>query len=182
MFFLHRLIAISRVSFLAATALLLLFPPQAHAAGPSFDAFIGYSRLGDDTFYSSAGGLNGWEASLHIKLRRFLGGEGDVAHYGLGADSSIPHTTTVLFGPRLTAGAAGIHVFAHGLVGGEHSSSSGPASVSGGALAFAFGGGADFRIAPFFSWRVALDYLDAPTQSPAGASHDRFSTGLVFRF
>ncbi len=178
----HRLSAVSTVFFLAATALLLLFPPRAHAAGPGFDAYLGYSRLGSETFYSDAGGLNGWEAALHVKLKRFLGGEGDVAHYGLGASSSISHTTTVLFGPRVTVGAAGVHVFVHGLVGGEHSSRSGPASFSGGALAFAFGGGADFRIAPFFSWRVTADYLDAPTQSPDGASHDRFSTGLVFRF
>ena len=49
-------------------------------------------------------------------------------------------------------------------------------------MAFVLGGGADFRIAPFFSWRIAADYLNAPTQSPDGASHDRFTTGLVFRF
>jgi len=181
MSFLHRFSAISMVFLLGASAL-LLFPARAHAAEPGFDAYIGYSRLGSETFYANAGGLNGWEAAVHVKLKPLFGVEGDVAHYGLGADSSIPHTTTVLFGPRLTVGAAGIHVFVHGLLGGEHSSSSGPASVSGGTLAFALGGGADFRIAPFLSWRVAADFLGAPTQSPDGAGHDRFSTGLVFRF
>ena len=147
MSFLHRFSAVSIVFFLGASAL-LLFPPRAHAAGPGFDAYIGYSRLGGQTFYADAGGLNGWEAAVHVKLKPLFGVEGDVAHYGLGANSSIPHTTTVLFGPRLTVGAAGVHVFVHGLLGGEHSSSSGPASVSSGTLAFALGGGADFRIAP----------------------------------
>ena len=179
---LYRSRALSTVFLLSFAGFLLLFPLRARAAGPGFDAYIGYSRLGSQTFYASAGGLNGWEAALHVKLKPLIGGEADVAHYGLGGDSSIPHTTTVLFGPRLTVSAVGIHVFVHGLVGGEHSSSSGHASVSGGALVFAFGGGADFRIAPFVAWRVAADYLNAPTQSPDGASHDRFTTGIVFRF
>jgi hypothetical protein len=181
--FLHRLSAVSTGFFLTCSVLLLLFPPPVHAAGPSFDAFLGYSRLGNNAFYANTGGLNGWEAALQIKLKPFIGGEGDVARYGLGADSSIPHTTTVLFGPRLTVGAGGVHIFVHALAGGERSANSGGSTpISAGAFAVAFGGGADFRIAPFFSWRVAADYLNAPTQSPAGTSHDRFTTGLVFRF
>ena len=46
----------------------------------------------------------------------------------------------------------------------------------------AAGGGVDFRILPFFAWRINGDYINAPTQSPSSSSHERFGTGLVFRF
>jgi hypothetical protein len=161
----------------------LAMPGTANAAGPGGDLYFGYGHLGAHTFYSNAGGLNGWEAAGHLKLMPFVGGEVDVAHYGLGAAAGVPRTTTVLLGPRVTVGAAGVHVFVHGLVGGEHSATSaGSGSVSGGALAIALGGGADFRIAPMFAWRVNADYITAPTQAPGAASHARFGTGLVFRF
>ncbi len=159
----------------------LLAPSAAHAA--KNDAFFGYSRTGSDTFYANTGGLNGWEGALQIHMKTFLGVEGDVAHYGLGAASSVPHTTTVMLGPRITLGAAGFHIFVHGLVGGEHSSNSGgPTPISGGSLAYALGGGVDVPIAPFFAWRVAADRISAPTVSPASGTPARFSTGLVFRF
>jgi hypothetical protein len=171
-------------SFVVVSCGLLLFAPVAMAQVPKGDVYLGYSRTGNNTFYANAGGLNGWEGALHVKLHRpFLGVEGDVSQYGLGANSSVPRTTVFLFGPRITVGALGPKVFAHALVGGEHSSNSGGSpSISGGALAFALGGGLDVPIAPFFAWRVAGDYLRAPTQSPAGSTPARFSTGLVFRF
>jgi hypothetical protein len=156
------------------------FPFAARAAGPNGDAFLGYSRLGTDAFYPNVGGLNGWEGAVHFKMKPFLGVDGDVAHYGLGAGSSIPRTTTVLVGPRLTVGAAGVRLFVHALAGGEHSSNN--SSISGGAFAVALGGGVDVRIVPLFAWRAAVDYLDAPTRSPGTGTHGRFSTGLVFRF
>ncbi len=164
------------------SAILLTFSPAAQALGPGGDAFFGYSRTGSDTFYPNVGGLNGWEGALHLKMMPFVGFEGDVAHYGLGANSSIPRTTTVLLGPRVSVGALGIKLFGHFLVGGEHSANSGPANISGGAFAYALGGGVDFPIAPFFACRVAGDRLSAPTESPSTGTHARFSTGLVFRF
>lgn len=177
----------SRFSFLALPLvlpfLLLCVPAPAHAIGPSADLYLGYSRLGSNTFNANVGGLNGWEAAGHVKLLPFIGAEADVAHYGIGADASVPRTTTFLFGPRVTVGAAGIHVFAHGLVGAEHSANNhGPFVISGTAVAYALGGGLDVRILPFFAWRFAGDYIRSPTQDPPGASHDRFTTGLVFRF
>ena len=163
--------------------LLITFVPGAQALGPKGDAFVGYSRTGSDTFYPNVGGLNGWEAAGHIRMRPFVGLEGDVAHYGLGADSSVPRTTTVLFGPRLTLGAAGIKIFGHGLLGGDHSANGGgPTPISGGAFAYALGGGVDVPVAPFFAWRFMLDRLSAPSQSPGTGTHARFSTGVVFRF
>src|ERR1035437_3875058 len=61
----------------------------------------------------------------------------------------------------------------------------GPTPNSGAALTWALGGGLDPPIAPLFAWRVAGNYLKAPTLSPNGVSPStpvRFSTGLVFRF
>jgi hypothetical protein len=165
---------------LSAALLLLLVCPAARAVGSKADVFLGYSRLGNNTFYANAGGLNGWEGALNVKMRRFVGIEGDVAQYGLGASASTPHTTVVLFGPRLTAGVLGVHLFAHALAGGEHSTNN--SGLSQGTLAVGFGGGGDVPIAPFFAIRVSADYLNAPTQTVAGATRMRFSSGLVFRF
>lgn len=152
------------------------------ALGADNDAFFGYSRLGSNAFYPNVGGLNGWEAALHIHLAPFVGVEGDVSHYGVGANAAVPRTTTVLFGPRVTVGLLGIHVFAHGLVGIAHSANSAGPSISDTNFADALGGGLDVPVLPFFAWRIAGDYLDAPSQSPPNGTHARFSTGLVFRF
>lgn len=159
---------------------LLAFP--AIARGADNDAFFGYSRLGSNAFYPNVGGLNGWEAAVQIHVAPFVGAEGDVAHYGMGANATVPRTTTVLFGPRVTVGLLGFHVFAHGLVGIAHSANSAGASISNTSFADALGGGLDVPVLPFFAWRFAGDYLDAPSQSPPGGTHARFSTGLVFRF
>lgn len=160
---------------------LLLIPTFAKAADN--DAFFGYSRLGSDAFYPNVGGLNGWDAAVHIHMAPFLGVEGDVAHYGLGAAADVPRTTTILFGPRVTLGAAGVRLFVHGLVGGEHSANSdGGAHISEGSFAYALGGGLDVPIFPFFAWRVEGDRISAPTVSPSGGTPARFTTGLAFRF
>lgn len=160
---------------------LLAAVPSSAASLRNHDAFFGYSRSGSDAFFPNTGGLNGWEAALHIHLHPFLGVEGDVAHYGLGEGSAIPRTTTVLVGPRLSVKALGINLFAHGMVGGEHSAN-GDGSISGGAFAYDLGGGVDLPILPFFAWRFSADRIDAPSQSPSGGDHARFNTGLVFRF
>lgn len=168
-------------SLLFCIAALLMLAPMARALGPKGDAFFGYSRTATDTFTAGVGGLNGWEAAAQIHLHPFLGAEGDVAHYGLWADASIPRTTTFLFGPRVTVGAVGVHLFAHALVGGEHTDNSGGA-IAGTSLAWALGGGIDFPIAPFFAWRVNGDYITSPTSSPSSGTPARFGTGLVLRF
>jgi hypothetical protein len=146
------------------------------------DAYFGYSRLGTDTFYPNIGGLNGWNAAVHIHMKPFLGAEGDVGHWGMGADASVPRTTTYLFGPRVTLKAAGIALFAHGLIGGEHSANSGSLSINGGAFAYAVGGGVDLPLLPFFAWRVGADRITAPSLSPSDAQKYRLNTGLVLRF
>jgi hypothetical protein len=161
----------------------LAVAPATAASLRNHDAFLGYSRLGSNAFYPNVGGLNGWEGALHIHLRPFFGVEGDVAHYGLGADAAVPRTTTVLVGPRISLKAAGINLFVRGMVGGEHSANGDVGThVSGGAFAYDFGGGVDLPIAPFFAWRFSADRISAPTVSPSGSTPARFNTGLVFRF
>jgi hypothetical protein len=163
-------------------AFLVSFAPSARALGPKADAFVGYSRVGADAFYPNVGGLNGWQAALHVKMKPFLGGEADVAQYGLGASSTIPKTTTVMAGPRITVGTLGVHGFVHGLAGFEHSANSSGLSISGSTFSYALGGGLDVPLMPFFAWRVTGDYLSAPTLSPGSGTHARFGTGIVFRF
>ena len=153
---------------------LSLAPAAAHAILPGGDVSFGYSYLGANTIYTNAPGLNGWDAAGHLKLMPLLGAEVDVAHYGYGAAASVVRTTTYMAGPRVTLGAAGIHVFARILVGGRHSANSGgPTPISANGFVGDGGGGADFRIAPFFAMRIRADYLNKSY---------RLGTGLVFRF
>ncbi len=167
---------------LACGAILIPSPAQAHAANAG-DVFFGYSRNGSNIFYPNTGGLNGWDLDGQLRWKPFIGIEGDLAHYGIGANSSVPRTTTVLFGPQASVGPSAIKVFGHFLLGGEHSANnSSVMPISGGAFTYALGAGADLRFAPFLAWRVQLDRLSAPSQSPPGGTHARFTTGIVFRF
>jgi hypothetical protein len=89
----------------------------------------------------------------------------------------------VLFGPKVSVGPSAIKVFGHFLLGGEHSANnSSTAPISGGAFAYAYGAGADIPFAPFLRWRLQLDHLSAPSQSPSEGTHIRFTTGIVLRF
>ncbi|HUX45978.1 MAG TPA: hypothetical protein VMV57_14610 [Terracidiphilus sp.] len=177
----QRLVRFALVLSLGALCLAAL---PARAQLPKGDLFFGYSRTGNDAFYPNVGGLNGWEASGYLKIQKpFLGVEADVSHYGLGANAVIPRTTLYLFGPRVTVGFAGVHLFAHGLVGGEHSvNTSASLPVSANALTYALGGGLDVPLAPFFGWRVQGDRIWVPSLPSTGGTPARFSTGIVFRF
>lgn len=172
-----------RISGLSVCALLFVLCGTRASAGSEGDLAFGYSRTGSDIFYPNTGGLNGWDFDGQIHWKPFIGIEGDLAHYGLGANSSVPRTTTVLFGPKVSVGTARFKVFGHFLMGGEHSANSGgPSRISGGAFAYAYGAGADIPFAPLLAWRLQLDHLSAPTQSPANGTHLRFTTGIVLQF
>ena len=161
---------------------LLSFPLAAHAVGPKGDVYLGFSRLGTDVYYPNVGGLNGWQAAVHVGVKPFVGIEGDFSQFGLGANSAIPRTAAFMGGPRVTVGALGFRAFAHALGGIEHSANSSGVPISGNAVSYALGGGVEARIAPFFAWRVTGDYLGAPTLTPSTSTHYRIGTGLVFRF
>jgi hypothetical protein len=179
--------------FIAVISIVFVAAPSGAVSLRNHDAFFGYSRLGSNVFNPNAnrsnginpyvGGLNGWEGALHIHLKPFLGVEGDVAHYGLGANAVVPRTTTVMIGPRVSVKAIGVNLFVHGLLGGEHSANSDSlVPISNGGFTYALGGGVDLPIFPFFAWRFSADYIDAPSITPPGAGKARFNTGLVFRF
>lgn len=170
-----------RNSILALLSVTLLFAPALRAQLRNHDAYLGYSRLGNNTFYPNVGGQNGFNAALHIHVMPFLGVEGDVARYGFGSSDSTPKTTTFLVGPRATVKALGFAVFAHGLVGGQHSGNSRGVSISESKATYAIGGGVDIPIFPFFAWRVEADRLSQFSNRTDG-THMRLNTGLVFRF
>lgn len=161
--------------------LILLAVPGARAQLRNHDAYLGYSRLGANTFNANTGGLNGWNGALHIHLKPFLGAEADVSYYGLGADASTPKTTNVMFGPRVTLKALGFAVFVHGMAGVEHSWTSAGVHLSESTGTYAAGGGVDVPIFPFFAWRIAADHISRFSDVPADSSRFRFNTGLVFR-
>lgn len=172
---------LSRFVLVLVSAAIFALPTAARAIGPGGDLYFGYSRLGANAFHANVPALNGWEAEGQFSFIPLLGVDLDVAHYGLGADSTLPHTTTAMIGPRLTLGAAGVHVFAHALAGGAHSTNSGNI-ISSTSLTVDAGAGIDFRLVPFFAWRINGDFIEAPNQSPSTADRYRFGTGLVFRF
>lgn len=76
----------------------------------------------------------------------------------------------------------GVRPFAEALFGVAHESqNAGGSSITDTSFASAFGGGADFRLAPLISWRLQAD---AVRNKLYGASQvdARISTGLVIHF
>ena len=133
---------LSRIA-LIVLCLAVLAVPTAHAARSR--RVLRLQPAGRQCLPSQRPALNGWEAEGGFSFIPLLGLDVDVAHYGLGAASTLPHSTTAMIGPRLTVGASGVHVYAHALLGGEHSSNSGNV-ISSSALTVAVGGGVDLRI------------------------------------
>jgi len=173
------------VALSLAVSLLSLAP--AARAKTTADAYFGYSRVGANLYAPNTSGMNGWQFAMHVKPLPFVGGEGDVAHYGQTVNGFSESVTTVMFGPRVTVHAAGFSVFAHGLAGLAHESGS-PASfpqISYDALSYALGGGADISLFLGFKLRVTGDYLGnskAPGAGSAAPSHYRFGAGLAYHF
>jgi hypothetical protein len=152
--------------------------------------FVGYSYMSTDINRASGQSLNGWEASFEGKVLPFLGIVADVSgHYGTVSFFACPAVVggfcppagiesihTVLFGPRVSASFRRVRPFAHVL--GGLGVTSGPYDAL---LAFAVGGGADFRINRLAGWRVQADFLH--THFSGNSEGDmRISTGLVFHF
>ena len=176
---------------MAVSVLLLTFVGVSFAQVPKGNVFVGYSYLSEDINASSRPNLNGWEGSLEGKILPFIVIVADASgHYGTTRVFTCPlppgggcagavngSLYTALFGPRISASLGRFRPFAHVLVGAAAESG----SSSDFSLAAAFGGGADFRIAPLLGWRLQGDYIHTHfVGEPEG--HFRFSTGIVLRF
>lgn len=173
------------LAFLAAFLVSLV--PAAHALGPKADAYFGYSRAGANLYSPYTPGMNGWQFAAHVQPLPFVGIEGDLSHYGADAGAGTQHATLIMFGPRVTAHAAGFSVFAHGLAGNAHFSSNAVAflpSISYNAVSYALGAGADVPLVLGLKFRVTGDYLGnskAPS-SDYSPSHYRFGLGVAYHF
>jgi len=165
----------------APVAMLLLAAPAfaADGAAPKAELFGGYSytKDGDQS-------LHGGEASLALRLTRWIAVEADVsAHYG----SELGISTSRLFflgGPRFAYRARSVSVFTHYLAGGARSRAGitilgVDITESRTDFAMAFGGGLDVRMSDRWAIRAQADYVlvraDGATQR-----EPRFSAGAVF--
>ena len=166
---------------------------------PNANVFVGYSYENFRTnpiaplATSYSKNFNGFEVSGEGQIFPFLGIVADFSsHYGnaTGAGPLCPgptcpgsvsynvHDQTYLFGPRASVSVGKITPFAQALFGVGRLASSSTSNTS---FATAIGGGADWKIAGPFAWRVQGDYL----RTKFFGDHQnnfRASTGLVFRF
>lgn len=161
--------------------------PAAQAKTVKADAYFGYSRAGANLYSPYTSDMNGWQVAGHVKPIPFVGIEGDVSHYGADAGAGSQHVTLIMFGPRVTVGAAGLSVFAHALAGNAHFSSNAVAflpGVSYNAVSYAIGAGGDIPLLLSFKLRVTGDYLgnsNAPS-SQYSPSPYRIGVGLAYHF
>ena len=172
------------------------------------DLYLGYSFVSTDPNFGSGGALNsrsagraslnGWEASVSVRLFHWLRAVGDVGGgYGtvpvvfssiFGSEKLNVNTNlhTYLFGPRASASVGRLTPFGQALFGLARQSVSASAFVSNvdereSAFAFDLGGGVDFRLFSRMAWRVPADYLQ--TKLFSSTQHDpRLGTGIVLRF
>lgn len=161
---------------LAATA-----GPVAAADSPPAELFAGYSytKNGDES-------LNGGDASLAIRLTRWIAAEADVsAHYGSALGT---HDSRLFFmgGPRFAYRGAGFTVFTHYLAGGARRGSG--LTVLGVDItqtrtefAMAFGGGVDASLSDRWAVRAQADYALIRSDG-ATEKEPRLSAGFVYRF
>ncbi len=135
--------------------------------------------------------MNGWDASLKIPLLgTFLGIKGDVSgFYRNDSPDFNPKAYFFLVGPQVGVHMGRSTLFAHGLVGSAHLTSSAlPNIKSDNTFAVAVGAGLDFGIARNLAWRVTGDYYNTRYQATNRNfneiinSNGRISTGPVIRF
>lgn len=153
------------------------------------DVYFGYSRAGANLYNVYTPGMNGWQLAMHAHIKRvpFVGVEGDVSRYSADAGAGSQNVTLVMFGPRVTVGAMGFRVFAHGLGGVAHEwndlVSFFPAT-SYNAVSYALGGGGEAPLFLGLKLRITGDYLGnskAPSSSYS-PSHYRIGAGIAYHF
>jgi hypothetical protein len=106
--------------------LLLLLPVLVAAQdGPKIEVFGGFS-LATSEFSFYGGETNGWNASLDVKAKPWLGFVSDFAgyyktiSYSCQCPSDQSTTYTFLFGPQVSTSFSRVTPFAHVLVGVGH--------------------------------------------------------------
>lgn len=167
---------------------------EAHST-PNVELYGGYSYV-FNTYNPtqntvSTAGMNGWDASLKIPiLSTFLGIKGDVSgFYRNDAPDFNPKAYFFLLGPQVSAHVGRSTLFAHGMVGSAHLTSSAlPNIKSDNTFAVAVGAGLDIGVSRWLAWRVTGDYYNTHYQATNRNlneiinSNGRVSTGPVVRF
>ncbi len=183
----------------ACSAFLLLLPllVSAQEGGQKVEVFGGYSfATSEFSFYG--GQSNGWNASLNLKAKPWVGFVSDFAgyyktiSYSCQCPSDHSTTYTFLFGPQVSTTFSRVTPFAHVLAGLGHIYTTqnvvqhDPIKKHN-SFAFAFGGGLDVHLVHNLAWRVQGDYLHTAfetfdNQLMSTRSNGRISTGLVVSF
>jgi opacity protein-like surface antigen len=162
----------------------------------SGNVFFGYSFENASSSALNLNGLSrpnlqGWEATLEGKLFPLLGIVADFSgHYGSeNATALTPngpvlssvtgHETEVMFGPRLGISVAKFRPFAEFEVGVGHMNTNSLGTDT--SLAYAFGGGLDYKIIRPIAVRVQGDYVSTRFFGTT-QQNLRISTGVVVRF
>jgi opacity protein-like surface antigen len=171
-----------RAPFAPVLVLLVATPAMAaDGATPKAELFGGYSYTRD-----GEQSLHGGEASLALRLTRWIAVEADVsAHYG----RELGISTSRLFfmgGPRFAYRTGSVAIFTHYLAGGARSRAG--ITVVGVDItesrtdfAMAFGGGVDVGLSDRWAIRAQADY--ALIRADGATEKDpRFSAGAVYRF
>jgi hypothetical protein len=160
---------------------------------PKGNIFFGYSYNRADLGGSDRANLNGWNGSLEGKVFPFVGIVADVSgHYGSntiggGPGSNGPFSVddrllTAVFGPRVSVSVGKIRPFAEAMFGVSHLRQEfGSSSDAETSFASVYGGGIDYHLLPFLSWRVEGDAFRT-TFSSGTQNNFRLSTGIVFNF
>ena len=174
---------------------------------PRGEIFGGYSYLNVDYQGGYSGSVprqsaNGWEVAPAFDISSWFAVEGDVAGYYknnvpffIGYPNADFHDYSFTAGPRFNYRAPRYTAFVHALVGGDvlHGSISGLGSASQNSIAFATGGGIEWRLGRASHWAVrgSGDYVltrhniakalgfPVPTTSQ---NNFRASVGIVFLF
>lgn len=155
---------------------------------PKVDVFGGYSfmRTGNGALVSGAtSDLNGWNAAFTGNFNKYLGLTADVSglYNGNLSGTGLGSTTnSFLFGPTVSFRTSSrITPFVHALFGVSRlgGTVTGTTDTS---FAMAAGGGADLKVSPRFSLRLAqLDWMRTNYFSTP-QNNLRVSTGVVFHF
>ena len=162
---------------------------------PNFELYGGYSYVfrtyNPTTLTTATNGMNGWDASFKVPvLGAFLGVKGDVTGFYRNDNPSFnPKTYFFLLGPQASVHLGRSTLFAHGMVGSAHLTSSAlPNLRSDNTFAVAVGAGLDAGFSRFLAWRITGDYYNTHYRATNRNfneivnSNGRISTGPVLRF